>query len=313
MNEGLPVRIGVVVPTYNRAGLVVRAVESALAQTRPPDEIVVVDDGSTDGTAEVLAPYADRIRFVGQPNAGGGAARNRGVEESNAEWIAFLDSDDVWTADHLQRMEHAIRSTDGEAAIYFADTRRTVAEAKRSQWELAGFRIDGTHVLAEDATAWVMLPRQPLMLQSTVVSRGVFLDRGGFRSDLVRRHDTHLFFRLMLDQAACAVAGAGAEMTNDDAAGRLTDTWDEQSRVFWECSVILYRDVCEIPTSDAVRRELRRRLATAHWRLARLGWRNREPRATALSVTRAAVTSPRALTRIVASGIRREWARRVHV
>ncbi|NUN50738.1 MAG: glycosyltransferase family 2 protein [Candidatus Brocadiae bacterium] len=90
-------RVSVVIPTYNRAAMVCVAIDSALAQTFRDQEVVVVDDGSTDGTAEVLAArYGDRIRYLRQENAGSAAARNHGVREARGELIAFLDSDCVW-------------------------------------------------------------------------------------------------------------------------------------------------------------------------------------------------------------------------
>jgi len=93
--------VSVVIPTYNRAHLIRRAVDSALAATAPGDEIIVVDDGSTDDTADILGSYGDRIRYVRIRNAGAGAARNYGIREARNPLIAFLDSDDEWFADKL--------------------------------------------------------------------------------------------------------------------------------------------------------------------------------------------------------------------
>lgn len=94
-------RVSVVVPAFNQGDYIAEAIDSALGQTIPPFEVIVVDDGSTDQTAEVCASYGDRISYVHQPNAGAGAARNRGLSMATGDFIAFLDSDDIWPADRL--------------------------------------------------------------------------------------------------------------------------------------------------------------------------------------------------------------------
>src|SRR5215831_13870333 len=86
----------VIIPTYNRATCVGRAIESVLRQTFQDYELIVVDDGSTDKTAEVVRQYGERIVFVSQPNRGVSAARNAGVSRAAGDWVAFLDSDDEW-------------------------------------------------------------------------------------------------------------------------------------------------------------------------------------------------------------------------
>ncbi len=91
------VLVSAIIPTYNRVKLVQRAIDSALAQTRPIDEIIVVDDGSTDGTEGILnSRYGDRIRYVRQANAGVSAARNHGLSLARGRYLALLDSDDIW-------------------------------------------------------------------------------------------------------------------------------------------------------------------------------------------------------------------------
>jgi glycosyltransferase involved in cell wall biosynthesis len=89
-------RVSVNIPTYNRAHLIRHALESVLRQTYPNLEIVVIDDGSSDGTRAVVAEYGDRVRYFHQPNGGLGVARNAALTHSTGDCIAFLDSDDAW-------------------------------------------------------------------------------------------------------------------------------------------------------------------------------------------------------------------------
>jgi glycosyltransferase involved in cell wall biosynthesis len=94
--------VSVVIPTYNYGAFVGETVENVLKQTYRNFEIIVVDDGSTDDTQERLEPYADRIRYIHQQNQGCAAARNTGIQAAKGEWIAFLDSDDLW---HPRKLE----------------------------------------------------------------------------------------------------------------------------------------------------------------------------------------------------------------
>lgn len=95
-------KVSVIVPTFNRSHLVCDAIDSALTQTLPPHEIIVVDDGSTDDTALILKKYGDRIHYIYQPNCGVSAARNIGISLSTGDHIAFLDSDDLWLPNKLE-------------------------------------------------------------------------------------------------------------------------------------------------------------------------------------------------------------------
>jgi glycosyltransferase involved in cell wall biosynthesis len=96
-------RISVVIPTYNREPFVAKAVRSALNQSFQDREIIVVDDGSTDQTRAALQSYRDRIQYIYQDNSGVSAARNAGVKAARGEWLAFLDSDDEWSAEYLSK------------------------------------------------------------------------------------------------------------------------------------------------------------------------------------------------------------------
>ncbi|MEA2239237.1 MAG: hypothetical protein QOC81_3961 [Thermoanaerobaculia bacterium] len=96
-------RVSVIIPTYNYGRFLREAVDSALAQTYTPVEVIVVDDGSTDDTPQILAEYGERIRVIRQNNRGVGAARNRGIAAASGEYLAFLDSDDIWRPQALER------------------------------------------------------------------------------------------------------------------------------------------------------------------------------------------------------------------
>jgi len=98
MNENKIPNISVIIPTYNRADLIPEALDSVFAQTYHDFEIIVVDDGSTDNTAEILRPLAEqgRLKYIRQNNQGASAARNRGIAEARGNFIAFLDSDDLF-------------------------------------------------------------------------------------------------------------------------------------------------------------------------------------------------------------------------
>ena len=138
--------ISVVIPTYQREGTILRALESVLAQSLAPGEIIVVDDGSTDKTPDLIRQYPS-VRLVRQKQSGSAAARNRGVQEASAAWIAFLDSDDEWERDHLSRIAAAIARTSGQADMYFDDTLAAIHMLGEdstslyvgSFWEMAGF------------------------------------------------------------------------------------------------------------------------------------------------------------------------------
>ncbi|WP_336036853.1 glycosyltransferase family 2 protein [Halobacterium yunchengense] len=113
--------VSVVVPTYNRAGRIHRSIESVLAQTHEDLELIVVDDGSTDYTEEVVRSYDDdRLTYVAhEDNRGASAARNTGIERASGEYVAFLDSDDAWLPRKLERQVAVLESRPPEwVAVY---------------------------------------------------------------------------------------------------------------------------------------------------------------------------------------------------
>lgn len=112
----MPHLVSVVMPCYNAAAFVAQAVDSVLQQTYPDVELIVVDDGSTDGSLDILRAYGDRLTLLQQPNQGPYPARNRGVAASRGEFLAFLDADDWWAPDCLARLHAAMHGSDAAVA-----------------------------------------------------------------------------------------------------------------------------------------------------------------------------------------------------
>ncbi len=289
---GIP--ISAVIPTYNRQALAVRAVESVLSQNYAPAEVIVVDDGSSDDTRQVLQKYGDRIRYIYQDNAGCAVARDKGIRSASSDWVALLDSDDFWTAGHLARMAAAIGSTAGAANYYFADTICPPDRGGGSRWESVGFRMEQGFELAEDGSNWALILPQPMMLQSSVFRRAAYLECGGFLPQLRFRDDTHLFLRLGLGEPICAVAGYGAQMTSDDdPSQRLTLSYSSEKQEMGHfMQVWMFSDLLQkMPQlSQSVRSELQGRLVGAYRSLAREAWRQRKPFKTSYRLTQSYLT-----------------------
>jgi glycosyltransferase involved in cell wall biosynthesis len=246
-------------------------VDSVFAQTYPAAEIIVVDDGSQDGTRDRLRPYLERIRYIYQPNGGVAAARNRGASDARSEWIAFLDSDDCWLPGHLATMVAAIRGTRGEAALYFSDMRRGSEDTGITLWRQCGFTIENPFELRRNGTEWVFLPTQPMMFQASVIRRDKYWECGGLPADMRTREDTLMFYKLGLLYPCCAVAGCGTVMM-DDAAMRLTCVMDLRSMEFCRATVRLFTELRSIRRSvdRGLRRIITDGLSEANFSLGRV-------------------------------------------
>jgi len=119
MKKNSNILFSVIIPTYNRAGIIGRAIESVLAQTYQNWELIVVDDGSTDNTKEIVMSYNDeRIKYYWKENEELNAARNTGKELSKGDYICFLDDDDYYLKEHLYEQEKLIRKNNFDIAIY---------------------------------------------------------------------------------------------------------------------------------------------------------------------------------------------------
>ncbi len=181
-------QVSVIIPAYNGDRYIVQAVESALAQTFTDLEIIVVDDGSTDETHQVLEPYLDRIRYVYQENAGVAAARNRGIQEAKGEFIAFLDQDDFFFPDKLAAQIALFRQQPSLGIV-------------NSGWRIVNHQ--GEKI--SDIKAWEYFPKldletwvvqMPILPSAMIFSRQWLELVGGFNSEFDSVDDADLILRL---------------------------------------------------------------------------------------------------------------------
>lgn len=165
--------VSVIIPAYNAAVTIAEAIDSALAQTLPPLEIIVVNDGSTDSTAQILDRYGDRIRVISQPNAGLSCARNAALRIARGEYIAFLDADDIWAPQMLARTVPFL-DAEPECALVFTDLALIDSNGRTLNTSLVG-------EFAKAPTLAQMLTRLwPIMPSAVVMRRSVLAQFGGF-------------------------------------------------------------------------------------------------------------------------------------
>jgi glycosyltransferase involved in cell wall biosynthesis len=185
--------VSVVLPTYNRAATLERAIDSVLNQTFTDLELIVVDDGSTDGTPQTLSKYADRsnVRLVSTPHRGCAAARNTGIRLSSGRYVAFQDSDDEWEPRKLATAVAALEGTGPETGVFYSDMLMTVADGRSAV--LTSPEIT-QGVLVDEWTLDYQV--RCIGIQSAVIKRECLDAVGRFDEALERLIDLDLLIRL---------------------------------------------------------------------------------------------------------------------
>lgn len=202
--------VSVVVPVYNGEKYIRCAIDSVLAQDYRPLEIIVVDDGSSDATLQVLADYGDRIRVFSQPNKGSAAARNLGTRVAEGAFIAFIDADDYWFPGKISAQMAALRETGcrmsfSQFLFWCADDKGIWPEPEQVLAEESGSR--SMEAFAEPKWVYVDLLLDCLVWTSTVVvERDALLQIGGFDEDLRKGQDYDLWLRLSRELQMASLA-----------------------------------------------------------------------------------------------------------
>lgn len=217
--NGVKPAVSAVIPVHNGAATIAAAIDSALAQEfSRPFEVIAVNDGSTDGTREVLARYGDRIKLLERPWSGTSAARNAGIFAAEGEYVAFLDADDTWLPRKLARMAEALER-EPDCVLAFSD----VIGVDDADGVVCASRVPARHAhapsLAELLTeCWHILPTATIVRRSTLARIGGFDERfkSGYGSE-----DVHCWIMARECGPFCYVAEPLAHYRVSDSTERL--------------------------------------------------------------------------------------------
>lgn len=254
--------VSVVIPCLNRERLLPRAIESALGQEPAPREVVVVDDGSSDGSAAAAEAFGPPVRVLRGPHRGVSAARNRGIAAAAGSWVAFLDSDDVWLPGKLWLQAEAAAAFP-DAAVLFCDTQAVDAEGVRlaSRFDLGGVRgseaVRRGELLRFDRSLFPRLLTASRIFTSAVVARRE-IEGLRFPESARVAEDWALWLDLCLRYPFAAVDRVLVRMHygGDNLSARRGPTERAAARILEELSVRGGLDAAE---REAVREALRMR------------------------------------------------------
>jgi glycosyltransferase involved in cell wall biosynthesis len=200
-----PPLVSVVIPTYNRADLVSEALQSALQQTYPNIEIIVVDDGSTDNTCEILQKFGDAIIVLRQENTGPAAARNRGIEAAHGELVAFLDSDDLWLPTKLARQVDLLERCSESVCGCLSNIMMRWKDRNVSAFDMSWLYPECREGLWTNADE-ILATRFVLFNQAIMIRRKVLERIGCFDDRLRLLEDYDIAFRLSLEGSWAYIA-----------------------------------------------------------------------------------------------------------
>jgi len=227
--------ISVVIPTYNRTQQTMSAVESAIAQSYTNVEIIVVDDGSTDGSDLIIQQFIQKksdsgfpIHFIRQSNQGASVARNTGISQARGEYIAFLDSDDSWELEKLEDQMRALEQFKNECAACFTDARLV----NNSGMDTSSFKAHGKNYkqligIDRDAAKSLAQSFSGFWISSLLVRSDTIKRIGGFSPDISFVEDRDLHFRLSL---VTGIAYVNRQLIREDRSpsprGSMNRPWD---------------------------------------------------------------------------------------
>jgi glycosyltransferase involved in cell wall biosynthesis len=250
--------ISVIIPTYNRSHYLREAIESVLNQVYESIEIIVIDDGSTDDTKGVVEKYGERIKYIYQDNAGVTAARNTGTENAKGKFVAFLDDDDIWEANMLQKAIKMLDKAGEEVGVAYVDCRYFRASDRKALFDKGMSQFSGD-IFGE------LLKANFIPINTVLIKKECFDKVKGFDENIEWYEDWDLLLRI-------ALAGYKFEFINEPLAHiRVHDTHRSSNLLMMkECALKVLEKLEKMPgKSSKQERLVKRTLAKRH--LA-LGW-----------------------------------------
>jgi len=249
------------IPTYNRARFVGEAIESVLAQTFTDYELVVVDDGSTDGTRDVVARYGDRVRYVRQENAGRSAARNRLLEEARGRYVSFLDSDDRWLTHKLEAHVPLLEARDRIGMVHgHVDV---IDDEGRPLPERTAFHHRLWSAAHRGGVSYARYALECRCFSSATTFRRAVFDRVGMYDASLALDDYELYLRVALDYEIAFLERSVAEYRwHDENMDSAQLTLGQIQGAEKHLRIVDERD--DVPERDAARRNLHAMLARSY-------------------------------------------------
>lgn len=181
--------VSIIISTYNRAGLVLEAIDSALNQTYKNLEIILIDDGSTDNTKEIITSYIDKIRYFYKTNGGISSARNYGIKQATGEYIAFLDSDDKWFPEKIEKqLDFLLTHRDMEGVLCNVEF---ISDGK-----VADKRTNIREFIPEDGMIFKYLIRRFMTMCTVLLRKKIIREIGDFDTLLTTAEDIDMLLRI---------------------------------------------------------------------------------------------------------------------
>lgn len=266
MNPSSPT-FSVILPVYNRAGSVGRALGSVLEQSHPPDEVIVVDDGSSDDLAAALAPFGDRIVLIRQANAGAAAARNAGAARARGDWLTFQDSDDIWAPDHLEIRHRDLRDAAADVVGHLGDVVFRGDGYAQNLFAMQGHAFPGDRAMRVDAPLGLVIGGMSLL--GTAIRRDVFDRLGGFDEEMWMFEDTAFCCRLAQEGPFVVTGHVMAEAERLEGDTQALTVVQQAKRVYYRQMALRVLERIDMTRANPAEQTLiRRRMSGARLALA---------------------------------------------